>query len=173
MKRMLLALSVSLVWVMHIFIWCPSALAEKSLDKSKSSAVWVVFFSAEDCPHCEKVKSLLDEMKQSYPVHLKLFDVEREPDNKLFRSLEAIHAPNKFSVPVVILGEAILVGEKAILKRLPNEIKKYARTGGVALPYLGPVDKDEKETSKCDCEQKGKPPEISDELRRLRSLLKL
>lgn len=173
MRRISLLLSLFLVLAVRMLVGCPAASAEKSEEKSKYSPVWVVFFSSDDCPHCEKVKKLLQELSQSYPVHVKRFDVEREHDNKVFRSLEAIHAPKKFSVPVVILGESILVGERAILKKLPDKIKKYARNGGVALPYLGPNDKNDNSASKCDCERKGKPPEISDELRRLRSLLKL
>jgi hypothetical protein len=71
-------------------------------------------------------------------VRVKTFDIDRPEDCRLFDRLEAIHGESKFAVPMVMLGESILIGEETIIKNLEKTVQRLSCAGGASLPYLGP-----------------------------------
>ena len=114
-------------------------------------------------------------LASEYPLKVKTFDVSRDEDYVLLSKLEAIHARKKFAVPLVLVGDSILVGEKRIMARLEKTVSRLTRGGGGALPYLGPGHSEEKvaeDDSRCrDCERNGRPPSIEDEWGRIKRYL--
>lgn len=153
-----------------------SSLAEsRQRSKAKAGTVWLVYFLASDCERCEHVKTLIDALKAKYPVRIKAFDIDKKPNYELMKRLQAIHSQHKFAVPLVMVGETILMGEKEISAKLESTVRKLARSGGAGVPYLGHAsDRTSTRTSDADCRkcnERGRPPEIKDELKRIRSLL--
>jgi hypothetical protein len=138
------------------------------------NSVWLVFFSSKDCDRCGHVKDLIDALSGEYPLKVKTFDITRQDDYALFGRIEAIHARKKFAVPLVLVGDSILMGEKRITARLEKTVSRLTREGGSGLPYLGsrPTGENREGDSPCpDCERKGRPPSIEDEWRRIKNYL--
>jgi len=140
--------------------------------KEKAGKVWLVYFFASDCEKCGHVKMLIEALKASYPVRVKAFDVDQKPNYELMQRLQAIHSKRKFAVPLVMLGETILMGEAEISAKLESAVRKLAHSGGSPVPYLGrsphrtsPATSD----AACrECDQRGRPPDIADELKKIR-----
>ncbi len=120
----------------------PWSISDSAAKRAKSGKVGIVFFRAEDCPRCRSVKILLHGLDKMYPIHLRTFDVDRPGDYDLFEKLEAIHSEDAFAVPLVMLGESILMGEDQITNELESIVKRLSESGGAPLPYLGPAAKD-------------------------------
>jgi thiol-disulfide isomerase/thioredoxin len=151
-----------------------SLVESRQRSKAKSGTVWLVFFLASDCERCEHVKTFIDALKAKYPVRIKAFDVDRRPNYELMERLQAIHSKQEFAVPLVMVGETILMGEKEISAKLENTVRKLARSGGARVPYLGQAsDRTSTRTSDSECRKcnEHRPPEIREELKRIRSLL--
>jgi len=141
----------------------------------EAATVWLVFFSSRNCPKCATVKQLIRSMRKEYPLKVRLFDIGKQPDYELMERLEAIHSANKFSVPLVLVGDEILMGEDDITAHLEQTVSRLADTGGAPLPYLGPArdsrqpatrsSRRESRTdpNRCNCEKKGRPPSVGEE----------
>jgi hypothetical protein len=141
-----------------------------------TGTVWLVFFSSKDCSHCASVGELIEALENDFPVRVKAFDIGREEDYALFTRLEAIHAQKRFSVPLILVGDSILMGEREIAGKLEPTVRQLVRSGGACLPYLGPRQRGEKPagnrpSSRCDCEDRGRPPTIGEEWGKIRLLI--
>ena len=156
------------------------ALAEprksQRISADKAGTVWAVIFSSSDCANCEKARKLIENLKKKYPVRTKNFNIDRDKDRVIYKRLEAIHARDRFSVPVVMVGESVLVGEKEISGKLEKIVRKLAGSGGSQLPYLGPVKPDEAPatgSTDTDCDHCGRrgPPSVGEELQKVRGFL--
>ncbi|HMK34288.1 MAG TPA: thioredoxin family protein [Desulfomonilaceae bacterium] len=155
-------------------VWSPSgAKTRSSGEKKDEKVVWVVFFSSHDCPRCDSVKDLIEGIKASYPVRVKTFDVEKDSDYALFRNLQAIHSSKRFSVPLILVGETILMGEDEIAAKLDKTVRDLAKAGGAEIPYLGPARSAGKvnQSKKCNCssDRSAGPPAASDAWKGIRS----
>lgn len=151
--------------------------------KADPGAVWIVFFASKDCSKCKSVKRLLRSLRGVYPIRTKSFDIGRKSHYRLFERLEAIHSENGFSVPLILIGDKILMGEDEITADLEATVGRLADAGGAPLPYLGPRYKERRlprratgpaksaEASRCDCEKQGRPPTLGEEWSKIRTFL--
>jgi thiol-disulfide isomerase/thioredoxin len=152
-----------------------TAHARTKPSQGKRAPVWIVFFGSPECEKCASVKEVIKALKEAYPLRVKSFNIDRSTDRATFRDLEAIHAPGKFAVPLVLIDDTILMGDEHIAKDLAPLVRKLSRSGGAPLPYLGPQSK--KKTSPeppapCyECEQRGRPPDVRDELKKIRTFI--
>ncbi len=168
-----------------LILWSP-ADALRSKGHGHRPFVGVVFFSSRNCPLCVNVKELLKNMKVTYPISVKTFDIEREADYLLFERMESIHGRGKFSVPLIMLGETILMGEDEIAGKLERTVQRLAVSGGSPFPYLGPgkvtkraarrarqeSPQTEPEKKVCStCAKKGRPPSLGEEWSKLKGLI--
>lgn len=106
--------------------------------RRKKAPVWVVFFSSTECPRCANVKVFLNRLRKRGLIKLKTFDIEKPKDYLVFSRMEDIHSTSGFSVPLVMIGEKIFVGDVEITRKLERAVRKLAKSGGASLPYLGP-----------------------------------
>jgi glutaredoxin len=162
-------------------LWVPLAIAgpgkPAKSPSDKPGKVWVVVFSSPECPHCEKAMGLIDRLKRKYPIRTKVFDIDNDHDYKIYKRLEAIRARDEFAVPLVMVGESMLMGDKEISRKLEKIVKKLARSGGSRLPYLGSAKSqddsvDRTGDSDCDhCGRQGRPPTIGEEWRKVKGFV--
>lgn len=135
--------------------------------------VWVVYFTSRDCGECASAGKLLAALKNRNEIAVKTFFVERPGDRKLLRDIEKIHSESKLSVPVVLVGDSILTGSE-IAQKLEETVSRLTKRGGAPPPYLGPNRAVQPVRAageeKCNC-GKGKPPEITDELHKIKNFL--
>jgi hypothetical protein len=151
-------------------------LAEaRTRSKEKAAAVWLVYFFSSDCEKCGHVKTLIEALKTKYPVRTKSFDVDQKGNYELMQRLQAIHSKRRLAVPLVMLGETILTGEAEISANLEGTVRKLAQSGGAPAPYLGKANVGTSAATadtRCrECDQRGRPPDIADELKRIRGIL--
>ncbi len=159
----------------HAFAWAGTRDSAKSSDKP--GTVWAVIFSSSDCASCEKAMKLVGNLKRKYPVRIKNFNIDHDRDKAIYKQLEAIHTRGRFSVPVIMVGESVLVGEKEISGKLEKIVKKLAGSGGSQLPYLGPLESDKTPSTRStdtDCDHCGRrgPPSVGEEMQKVRGFLK-
>ncbi len=154
--------------------------------RTKSGTVCVVFFSSRECPRCAHVNALIHALARRYPLRIKKYDIDKPKNYALFEKLEAIHSDDEFAVPLVILGETILMGEGAISRNLETTIRRLVAAGGAPPPYLGHGrKKGKKESSKArprnpksnvvesssDCDCDARPPTIGEEWQKVRGFI--
>ena len=161
--------------LVHTFALAEPRKSAKPSDKP--GTVWAVVFSSSDCAGCEKVRNLVEMLKKKYPVRTKNFNIARDKEKAIYKKLEAIHARGKFSLPVILVGDSALIGEKEISAKLEKIVKKLAGSGGTQLPYLGPTEPKESPATRStdsDCDHCGRrgPPSVGEELQKVRGFLK-
>jgi hypothetical protein len=159
------------------FLVALPVLTEGAQLKNRKGTVWAVFFVSHDCAKCEAAKELVEVLQLRYPLRVKRYDISKESDYAVYRAMEAIHSDKGFFVPLILVGDKILMGEHEILDNLESAVKKLHVAGGTAPPYIGPVDKKaintpvKTDTAGCPTCSKGRPPSASEELHKVKSLL--
>jgi len=133
-------LATILVACLLLCLWGGSARGAKASGKKKGP-IWVVVFSSADCPRCVHVDDVIRTQQKKYPLRIRRFGIDKPEHYALFKALEAIHGEQAFGVPLVILGESILIGEDEINRTLEKNVKGLSRAGGAGPPYLGDFDK--------------------------------
>lgn len=166
-----------LVLLVVLLSWNTADCAAKR-DRRKPAPVWVVFFFSKDCPRCASVSRFIKILRQRYPVRLKKINIDQPREYALFERLEAIHAEERFAVPLVMVGQVILMGEDKITEQLESIVRRLSRSGGAPLPYLGPKGKNARDRvlrptrPEPRCEGRGRPPTIGEEWAKIKSLFR-
>jgi glutaredoxin len=143
----------------------------------RKGVVWAAFFSSTGCPMCDNVKTLMAELMKKYPFRFRQFDIDKPSDYEIFERLESIHSEESFSVPLILIGESILIGERQIVRKLEGTIRSLSRSGGSPLPYLGPsVSSDAadhfSDSSRRLRESDGRPPTIWEEWAKVKAFFR-
>ncbi len=89
----------------------------------------VYFFWGEGCPHCEKQKLFLEELKIKYP-QIKVYDYETYYDKKnqqLLKDIGELLGENIAGVPFTVIGNKTFVGfsEMTTPKGIENAVTFY------------------------------------------------
>ena len=121
----------------------------------QSPQICIYLFYGQGCPHCERVKPVIDELAAKYPqVQLKTFEVYFNTTNQaMFKEFNQRYGITEAGVPTLFIGDRALVGETAIRTELEDRIvwyttnpticpAAYTKTGGLPQdisPQL-PVD---------------------------------
>ncbi len=154
-----------------LLVFCGQSFSRKS----SAGETWAVYFGSSDCPVCEHVQPLLRGLVNDYGLRIRYYDITRPDDYLVFERIESIHgSPGKFSVPMVIVGENILVGERQIQNNLGRLVQKYVSDSGARLPYLGDARNETFEANNADCAEcrdKGRPPSVESELKKLKLII--
>jgi hypothetical protein len=152
--------------------------ALSSSGEKRKNTVTMIFFFSRDCPKCETIKDLIEILQVRYPLRVRRFDISKEADYAIFKAVESIHGTGNFGVPLVMLGESILVGEQEIADKLEKSVKALATAGGSPSPYIGPVERKpqggpatKKARPRCKSCSRGGPPSLGDEWQRVRGYL--
>ncbi|MCL4489297.1 MAG: hypothetical protein M1570_14375 [Chloroflexi bacterium] len=100
----------------------------------------VLFWSAT-CPHCrEVVDDVLPPLRQEYGSRLdiQMFELSDPANVPLFdAALDALRIPpDQQVVPLLVVGDTVLVGSLDIPQRLPGLVEKHLAAGGVGWPAI-------------------------------------
>ena len=102
-----------------------SSKAAPDIDKT----VVVTVFTSSECPFCENVKELVDDLKTTLPIKIEMFDINQPADYDLFSKIEATHKGERFAVPLIIVGDTVLMGQSQIFSKLEDTIRKAEING--------------------------------------------
>jgi cytochrome c biogenesis protein CcdA/glutaredoxin len=89
--------------------------------------ICIYLFYGQGCPHCERVKPLIDELAAKYPrVQLKTNEVYFNTTNQaVFKDFQKRYGVTEEGVPTLFIGDRALVGETAIRSELEDRIVWY------------------------------------------------
>jgi len=107
----------------------------KTAALSVGSNVKVVYFYGEGCPHCARVKRLIDGL-ESGGVRVQRFEVfvNRENLRLLNEYFERFNVPvADRGVPAVFIGDSYLVGDANILNGLESLLQSYSSGDGSSV----------------------------------------
>ena len=118
-----------------------SACGAPKTEEQSSGVVRAVLFWSETCPHCHHVMSeTLPPLQEKYAEQLEIRTIEiSDPDNyRLWMAaIEAFHVPpERQGVPMLFIGDQVLVGSSEIPDQLPGLIERYLAAGGVDYPAI-------------------------------------
>jgi hypothetical protein len=125
---------VVLIALLGAFGWLSAAHAQKPV-------VRAVLFYAATCPHCQFVlQNTLPPLQQKYgsQLDISLFDVYEPANYELWlNAVETFQVPYEMSVvPMLFIGDNVLIGSDEIPERLPGLIEEYLAAGGVEVPAI-------------------------------------
>jgi len=106
--------------------------AETSIETdpgTTAQSIVVTLFTSSECPFCDNVKELVEDLKTQLPIKTELFDINKPNDFDLYCKIEATHKKAKFAVPLVIVGETVLIGQSEIFAKLESTIKSLEASG--------------------------------------------
>ena len=147
-------------FLLFMLILVPPALAQESCpalipcpEETATSGtggqvqpICIYLFYGQGCPHCERVKPVIDDLAVKYPqVQLKAYEIYFNATNQeMFKEFLQRYGVAEEGVPTLFIGDRALVGETAIRTQLEERIAWYTdtptvcpatfvKTGG--LPY--------------------------------------
>ena len=167
--------SILIIAMVLILLTSLGPIEQQVAARSKSiHTVGIVYFSSNDCPHCRRIQNEIRRIQRRYPVKLRSFNIDNLKAYELFSKLESIHSTEGFGVPLIMLGDSILMGEDEIKKRLEPTVRRLMKSGGSPLPYLGPIasqKRTRKELApKCpNCDRR--PPTVGEEWGKVRTFI--
>jgi cytochrome c biogenesis protein CcdA len=119
------------------------------VEAGEEAVVRMVYFTSAECPHCGAVRDeILSPLGETYGsrLEIKLVDISdpNEPGGINPITYEMlIHAEEMFDVspeeqglPMVVVGERVLVGETVIREQLPGLVDECLETGGTFWPDI-------------------------------------
>lgn len=108
---------------------------------AESAVVRAVLFYSPSCPHCHQViEEVLPPLFERYGVQLQLvgIDTTTQGGGALFQAAVERYAipPERQAVPMLIVGETILLGSGEIPNQFPGLVDFYLAQGGMDWPDI-------------------------------------
>ncbi len=129
-----LALSIVIILIFGL-AGCQPAVPED--DSEPEAVVRALFFWAETCPYCHMI------MDEFFPVweaehgdqlEITTVDVAEPEEYELWvATMKAFEVP-RGGVPMLVVGDEVLIGAREIPERFPGLIETYLAQGGVGYP---------------------------------------
>lgn len=129
-----------LLLVLLILLLMPSTVGASTL-RQDAPTVRAVLFWLDTCPHCHDViDDTLPPLQQTYGAQLdmRLLELHTELDFQKLYQLAAVYGVPKegVGVPLLLIGDQILIGAAQIPAQLPGLIDQYLAAGGVDFPEM-------------------------------------
>jgi cytochrome c biogenesis protein CcdA/thiol-disulfide isomerase/thioredoxin len=133
------------LWIAWLLLALPLAWGGGTAQAEGGSIVRMVYFTAEDCPHCNAVvDEVLRPLQDRYGDQLQIKMVEiSDPANyeMLIRAEEMFDvAPEERGLPTLLVDGQVLVGEEAIRERLDCLCDTCLGAGGTSWPAIPGLD---------------------------------
>lgn len=109
--------------------------------KEEEGVVRAVLFWSETCPHChEVIEHHLPPLEEKYGdrLEIKTIEVSQQANYQVWgAAMDAFQVPPQLrGVPMLFIGDTVLVGSIEIPERLPGLIEQYLTAGGVDYPAI-------------------------------------
>jgi len=103
--------------------------------------VRAVLFYSTTCPHCHYVmEQVLPPLQKQYgdQLEIRMLEVSDANNYQLWvKAMDAYKVPNDWrGVPMLFIGDKVLVGSRDIPEQLPGLIEQYLAAGGVDYPDI-------------------------------------
>jgi cytochrome c biogenesis protein CcdA/glutaredoxin len=133
------------LWIPFLLLTLALTLGGGTAQADTGVVVRMIYFTAEDCPHCSAVlDEVLKPLQDTYGDQLQIKVVEiSDPANyeMLIRTEEMFSvAPEERGLPTLVLDEHVLIGEDAIREQLPCICESCLGAGGTSWPAIPGLD---------------------------------
>lgn len=103
--------------------------------------VRAVLFYSTTCPHCHYVmEQVLPPLQKQYgdQLEIRMLEVSDQKNRELWqKAMDAYQIPQNWrGVPMLFIGDQVLIGSRDIPERLPGLIQQYLDAGGVDYPAI-------------------------------------
>jgi thiol-disulfide isomerase/thioredoxin len=105
------------------------------------SSIQIYLFYAEDCPACGGIlQGYLPTLKTTYPfLEVKTFDIGNPSNYEALTKLEKRFGRKGEELPILFIGDQMLVGQQEVMEKLDPIILEYQLRGNL-IPSLPPVE---------------------------------
>jgi thiol-disulfide isomerase/thioredoxin len=112
--------------------------AQSTASVSPMDRIDLYFFYAEDCQSCQVIlQSYLPSLKPMFPsLEIKAYDVGIPAHYEALERLEKQFGRGGSELPVAVIGDQMLAGEKEMMEKLNPLLFDYQAKGGAKLPPL-------------------------------------
>jgi cytochrome c biogenesis protein CcdA/glutaredoxin len=133
------------LWVALLFLALALALGAGTAQADAGAVVRMIYFTANDCPHCGAVvEEVLNPLQDKYGDQLEIKVVEiSDPANyeMLIRTEEMFGVPREErGLPTLVIDDHILIGEDDIRGQLPCIFDTCLGAGGTSWPAITGLD---------------------------------
>jgi len=116
-----------LLCVIFILFFVSSAVVSGFANAANKGKTHAVYFYAETCPNCQKIKPFIEKTKNRYKDRLDFSEydvIEKEENRQLFDYFAAAYnvSANEAKVPIVFIGGSYLSGRREIKSELKERI---------------------------------------------------
>lgn len=145
-KRSLISILIRSVVIIIVVLALSGRLSGRNPVEADEPVARALFFWAETCPHCHEVMDeVLPPLEEEYGAQLEIAKLELSevPENYevWLAALEAFEVPPERSgVPMLFIGDTVLVGSREIPERLPGLIEQHLAAGGVGYPDISGLE---------------------------------
>jgi uncharacterized membrane protein len=129
-------------WLGVILVLVLVLINVTTVEGQGENTVYAVLFYSPTCPHCHKVITEdLPPLQEQYGDQLKVIMINvHEPDGPelVFAACNALAVPENIcgSVPMMVVGDVVMIGSQDIPVQLPNLIREGLKNGGIGLPLI-------------------------------------
>lgn len=131
--------SVRLTLALMLLIGLSTLVAPGPLAAQEDGVVRAVFFYSPTCPHCHLVATaVLPALRDRYGDSLLIAELDASTalGNAIWQAAVTRYEPELVGVPMMIIGEHVMIGSVQIPEELPGYIEAYLEAGGVGWPDL-------------------------------------
>jgi len=101
--------------------------------KSKPT-IEMYFFYSKECPECQLImKELFPSLESEYSLNIKRFEINDPSNYEKLLILEEKYKDEDNEIPVIVIGNYLISGEKEIKSQLERIIKEYENRGGISF----------------------------------------
>ncbi len=113
-------------------------LGGEGLAQTPSPSNQIYFFYAQDCEPCQTIlQRYLPTLKPMYPfLEIKTFDLGNPVYYEALSKLENRFGKKENELPVLIIGNHLLSGEREVMEKLNPLILEYQAKGGIPSPPI-------------------------------------
>ncbi len=128
-----LAYILSILTIIISFLFCNGATSQTS-----SASNQIYYFYAQDCEPCKTIlQGYLPTLKPIYPfLEVKTFDVGNSLYYEALSKLENRFGKKESDLPVLVIGNHLLSGEREVMEKLDPLILEYQAKGGIPAPPI-------------------------------------
>jgi len=121
-----------------LFLLYALLLGGKGLAQTPSPSNQIYFFYTQDCEPCQTIlQSYLPTLKPMHPfLEIKTFDLGNPDYYESLSRLENQFGKKENELPVLIIGNHLLSGEREVMEKLTPLILEYQAKGGIPTPPI-------------------------------------
>jgi uncharacterized membrane protein len=117
---------------------------------AEEPVVRAVFFYSPTCGHCHQVMTqTLPPIEERYGDQLRILEIDTSTElgAELFQAAVETYQPGLIGVPMLVVGDEVMVGSVQIPQEFPDLIQHYLANGGAAWPDLPNLPTDDIESA--------------------------